>query len=582
MARKTCSTSLIISYVISRQTALIEILGPRPRQTLDKLIDDAAKKGQLTALQRNRIERLYSVVSGEADGVASQRLANTGAFIRSWLVSAQLGSAPISSFNDVVTGAMARRANGMPLTRGIKNLFTGLSRGEAARMGIAADASLLQLQQSQFGDFAGASRGSGRAADFTLRASGLTSWTEAGRKAFGVEFLNFLGEHVNKKVPFAELPAPLQKQLPKYGIEPLHWDNLVLRAKTIDKNGAHFLDLDSFGSLVKDLGVSKPFREAAEIARAREAIEANVTTRQSGKAAAGRRMDAEHTRARRLYDEVQSIRDTEIHLREMLSTESEFAMISGTDARVKALTTFGAERGSLLGELGRTGFLYKSFPLSIMFTHLARGFHQPTVAGELAYLGPFVAASSIIGALSIQAREMVKGRTPRDMSMPSFWTDALQQGGALTVFEQALEADRGFDRAATQAGGPGLGLARDVWNLTGKNAMRLAEDKSTHVGREASKFAERYTPGTNLWQTRLLAQRLVWNNLQRVLDDDAEGSFAKQAAAPKRWGGEYWWAPGEILPVEGGVYGDQLGYPRGAGRSRSLVYRGDVGGNGSA
>lgn len=226
---------------LSRQTALIEILGPRPRETLDKLIDDAAKKGQLTALQRNRIERLYSVVSGEVDGVASQRMANTGAFIRSWLVSAQLGSAPISSLNDVVTGAMARKANGMPLTRGIKNLFTGLSRGEAARMGIAADASLLQLQQSQFGDFAGATKGAGRAADFTLRASGLSSWTEAGRKAFGVEFLNFLGEHVNRKVPFAQLPAPLQRQLPKYGLSRCTGTTWFCEPRRSIKTGRTFL-----------------------------------------------------------------------------------------------------------------------------------------------------------------------------------------------------------------------------------------------------------------------------------------------------------------------------------------------------
>ena len=526
---------------LSTQTALVEILGPRPRETLNKLMDTAAKKGQLTPLQRNRIERLYSVVSGEADGVQSQRLANTGAFIRSWLASAQLGSAPISAMSDIVTGSMARKANGMPLTRGLRNLFTGMSRPEAARMAIAADASLLQLQHSKFGDFAGASKGAGRGADFTLRASGLTAWTKAGRRSFGVELLNFLGNHVKSQTPFAKLPRSLQRQLPRYGIQPQHWDNVVLKAATIQKHGASFLDLDSFGSLVKDLDVGKPIREAAKTLEASD----KLIVGQHPKAAVRARLAEQHGKATEIQQRLQTIRDVEIHLREMLATESEFAMISGGDARVKALTTCGAERGTLLGELGRTGLLYKSFSLSLLFTHLQRGLHQPTMAGKVGYLGPFIAASTIVGALSIQARELAKGRTPRRMDEPSFWIDALSQGGALTVFEGALEANRGFDRVVTQAGGPGLGLARDVFDLTAKNAIQASKSKDAHVGREVSRFAERYTPGTNLWQSRLITQRFIWNNLQRMLDPEAEESFAKQAAAPEKWGSEYWWAPGE-------------------------------------
>src|SRR5437773_4353578 len=101
---------------------------------------------------------------------------------------------------------------------------------------------------------------------------------------------------------------------------------------------------------------------------------------------------------------------------------------------------------------------------------------EPTTMGKLAYLAPFAAASTIVGAISIQTRELVKGRTPRDMSMPSFWTDALQQGGALTVFEAALQADTGFERALMQAGGPGLGLAKDVFDLSAGNIAQALEN----------------------------------------------------------------------------------------------------------
>jgi hypothetical protein len=93
--------------------------------------------------------------------------------------------------------------------------------------------------------------------------------------------------------------------------------------------------------------------------------------------------------------------------------------------------------------------------------------------------------------------------------------------------------------------------------LTAKNAIQASKGKDAHLGREVSRFAERYT----------ITQRFLWNNLQRMLDPEAEESFAKQAAVPEKWGSQYWWAPGEVLPGEGGVYGDELGLPK---RSRTL------------
>jgi hypothetical protein len=73
-------------------------------------------------------------------------------------------------------------------------------------------------------------------------------------------------------------------------------------------------------------------------------------------------------------------------------------------------------------------------------------------------------------------------------------------------------------------------------------AGRCADDHSIFRDRD---LALRDTPATNLWQSRLITQRFLWNNLQRMLDPEAEESFAKQAAAPEKWGSQIWWAPGE-------------------------------------
>ena len=527
----------------SRELGLMEILGPRPKQTLDQLVDTAATQGQLTAWQRGRIERLYSVVSGQADGVASQWLTNTGAFIRSWLVSAQLGGAVISSFNDVVTGAAARTANGMPLTRAFDSALRSMSRGEAARLGIAADMALVGLQSSKFGELAGPAGRAGKAADLVLRASGLTQWTEAGRRAFGVELLAHLGDQVVAKTQFAALGEGLQNSLKRYGIQADVWDNVVLRTMTIEKEGARFLDLDGFGALVKQLEPGKPFKEAAEQVEAAESLR----TGRQPKAALRKRIALQHVKAVEIQQKLEVIRDTENRLRELVATESEFAMLSGTDARVKAITTWGAERGTLVGELARTASLYKSFPLSIAFYHLGRGLGKPTVGGKIGYLTTFTAASTVVAALSLQAKEIAKGRDLRPMDTPGFWIDSIAQGGALPIFDALLEADSGFERVARQLAGPAPALAESAFNLTAGNLIQLAQGKDTGAGRELTRFAQQHTPGSNLWYSRLLVQRWFWDNLLRLLDEDAGQAFRRSEQAARRWGyGDYYWRPGEV------------------------------------
>jgi hypothetical protein len=463
-------------------------------------------------------------------------------------VASQLGSAVFSSFGDVVTGAATRVVNGLPLTRALDGALRGMSSAEAARLGIAADASVLALHRSRWGELGGSAGRAGKAADFVLRASGLNAWTEAGRKSFGVELLAHLGDQVKAGTKFAQLNEALKRSLSKYGLTADVWDNVVLRTKPIEKNGAHFLDLDGFGGLVKGLDVGKPFREGAEILSAAESESIIATGRRPHAAIAGR-MAEQHRAATVIQDKLRIIRDTENRLREFLSTESEFAMLSGADARVKAISTWGAQRGTLVGEFARMGMLYKSFPLSILFYHLQRGLHAPTIGGKLGYLSSFVAASTIVGAVSIQARELAKGRDIRPMDAPQFWMDALASGGGLSVFEALLESGSGFEKVARQLAGPVPAQLEEAFNLTVGNAIRAATGEDTHLGRDVARYAERNALGTNLWYTRLVVQRWIWNNLQRLLDDDPEGSFRRQEDAAKRWHrGESWWKPGESLP----------------------------------
>src|SRR5262245_17946887 len=110
-------------------------------------------------------------------------------------------------------------------------------------------------------------------------------------------------------------------------------------------------------------------------------------------------------------------------------------MMSGNDARVRAINTWGAQRGTLVGEGMCTLMLAKSFPLSTYLYHLKRGLSAPTIGGKAGYLASFVAASTVVGAIALQAREVVKGRDRRDMTEPGFWRDAAATGGGFAIFD---------------------------------------------------------------------------------------------------------------------------------------------------
>jgi hypothetical protein len=89
----------------------------------------------------------------------------------------------------------------------------------------------------------------------------------------------------------------------------------------------------------------------------------------------------------------------------------------------------------------------------------------------------------------------------------------------------------------------------DVLDLTVGNVQQVVTGEETGAGREAVQFLERYTPGVSTFYARLAMQRIVFDNLRRMADPDAEKRFRRikrKAMREKNQG--YWWGPGEAAP----------------------------------
>lgn len=82
-----------------------------------------------------------------------------------------------------------------------------------------------------------------------------------------------------------------------------------------------------------------------------------------------------------------------------------------------------------------------------------------------------------------------------------------------------------------------------------RRALLNPERPSDDIGRDAVDFARRYTPGGNIWFLRTAYSRLVLDNLQRLVDPDAEEDFARSRKRLERDRGQgQFWAEGENAP----------------------------------
>ena len=74
--------------------------------------------------------------------------------------------------------------------------------------------------------------------------------------------------------------------------------------------------------------------------------------------------------------------------------------------------------------------------------------------------------------------------------------------------------------------------------------------EETNFGREALKTLKQYIPGNSLWYTRLLTERYLWDNLQKLVDEDAQDNWdAYEDKLETELNQGYWWSRGDDFPT---------------------------------
>lgn len=492
---------------MAREIGLADVLGPHHAATAAMLAKNAkaweamGKPGQagvrparwLGLESAGAIERTYSVLSGRASGVDNAMWGGILGSARSLLAASSLGSAVVpATIGDSVTTLLAARYNGMDggavLKRAIETIFTEnpQMQQDAARLLVTGHAvSDHAVSTLRYTDQMFTPELVRKTADFVIRASGLQAWTEGVKKAFTMEMLGYIARNADRAMP--QLDAPLRMFLDRYRITAADWDHLRSLPPT-EFQGAKFFD--------SSLAISDE-------------------------------------KVRKLYEGVLQ--------------ERALAVLE-PDARVRNVTTQGAQAGTFLGEVARSVTMFQSFSFTMIATHMHALAIRDGVAGNRAMNNALFYLSHILaGAAVVQARQMLQGKDPIDMSRPKFWWQASVQGGGLGFYGDLIGGTTAAaDRSVVgKFAGPIGGLIDDA----GQAVSAAVQGKPSAIGKGID-LVKHITPGSNLWFSRLATDRLVYDQIHRAIDPTyAEGFARREQRMMKEYGQSFWFRPGETSPA---------------------------------
>lgn len=473
--------------------------------------------------RKDRLQQIWAYTTGTSNVPVSRTAADVMAGVRSWITATTLAFAPISAISDANTianrlafrGVSRMNAAGNPfgaLGLVLKHMAT-LDRAEAQRMAMHVDA-ILPAYHAMGRDALLSSKfkaWNGFLAERVLDVGGLQRWTEMGKILVERELTARAASYLDRS--YADLPAPFRDMLATSGFDAAGWDKVRQATPTVDR-----------GSIERLTG--------ADIARWERALP-------------------------RAMDEPVTTPLAERWIG-MLARETGYAVIQGMDVKTRSAILAGTRPGTLAGEALRSALLFKSFPIQVLMMNwgqglaLARGGDR---AGSMSYMASYLIGGMLLGMLALALKDVGQGRDPRRWLDEKTYLDpklmgaALLQAGGLGIYGDFLFSDvnRFGGSLGSTIAGPVVDRLDTLRKLTIGNAQQALQGKPMHLERELVRFLRQNTPG--VWQTQLLVNRMVFDQLQRLVDPEAPRAFQTEINKRKRdYGQEYFWRPGDPAP----------------------------------
>ncbi len=514
---------------MAHDAAMIDVLGPNPaamQRFMNSVIDQWSlnvKQGEsgqdAKAFKRNtrhmdearvakgRLNSVFDEITSANRIPVHTGLANKMSMLRDILVASRMGSALLSSFVDTGSAVVNANFNGLSgaaLVADIgKNMVSKDFELTAAQMGFVADsAAMLVRQNDRYGGEIVRTSLAAKASNAVIAISGLRRWTETHRLTYGTQIMGTAANMRGRS--FEELDGRFRAMFERHGIGRKEWD--IIRSVEPGRYGALSGEFIT-GNEIRALGTKEADRIAAQYHGA-------------------------------------------------VTREIDFAVLD-YNPEVRGTMMMGTKPGTFSGEVVRTGAQFKGFGVNQIMTLASRIGAQGAEPSRMAFAAQAFITMTLLGMLSMQAKEIAKGRDPITMDPTSpigarAWGGAILQGGGFGIFGDFLFQDQtrqGTSFASTLAG-PGFGAAEKVLGdfLIG-NVQRAAKGQETHFAGDALYAAAGFLPGSNLWYARAAFDKAVLDQLALMIDDRAPQRFQRiEREAQKNWGQSFWWEPGRVAP----------------------------------
>ncbi len=495
----------------AQDIAIFERFGPDPNKVFNSLQAENRLKNKILESQGQKPvtktllgtpAQMWKVLSGTESDLINPRVADTFAALRNFQTSAKLGGAVLSNLTDHAFAKQQLNRWGASYTSYVGRWFGQLRPGNKEDRALAGEM-LLGMQwaydtvisANRYGDVDASgkfSRAGKAAADFTIRASGLSSLNRASRSAAGLE----LNAHIasNFKSSWDNLDSRIKLGLEQGGIRSGDWN--IIRANTVNIKGTRYLDMQKL--LAKDERVSTKITSIFQEFIRKAAPEPDLQAR---------------------------------------------AIVTGG----------GAAKGSFQREATSTLLQFKSFPITVLIQNLRDQMFDPRLAAtgtRVADLSNLVIFSSLIGGGVVQLKNIVAGRDLEDPTTLSFFYKSIAQGGSpgviTDVVNLATEPQR--SRIAEQLLPPVAAMAIDVTTTLVGGGTAAVNGDYDRVAKLVINAVKSNQPG-QLFYTKLAVERLIYDQIEALTRPDVTRDWRRyQRSLERRTGQQQWWRSGDKAP----------------------------------
>lgn len=510
--------STAMSYItrMSRDIAVMQRMGPKPAAIYRMMESDLLAAGVAHA-STNNLKGMYKTLTGLNDYAGELPWWYRANAARIELArSAYLGSAAVSALSDQFFIGYAARMHGLKATGALGNYYKAFAPGASATrrvMGrhlfISNAVQGMSLQGARMSETATRGGMLSFMSGLTNRAGGLGFMTDMGKAAPALELAGQLAEYKSLKTGFGEIDPALRHMAESHGITAYDWDKAMKAEPALDADtGADFIfphNISELGGAADDVETAMKFGD--------------------------------------LFTRIGDLATNEPNLQTRTITTGAFG---GGDARP----------GSIGRAIAQNVFFAKSFPVTVVMNYTLPAL-RAAAQGRRGGLASIVVMGSVFGAMALQARNVIAGKDPEDMTTAAFWGRTLLQSGGLGIFGDFLLADYnryGGGPFAT-ALGPTAGTVSALMSAIGPSQFFGDSDptENDHKFRTTMakvwKVTSKEIPVVRLWYARLLVERGIFDQVEKAIDPNYNKRIRNiERSMEKKQNQGFWWRPGTTAP----------------------------------